>query len=159
MAKINSFIDVIIFYLIAAALAMLVGICFAQVMARYIFQASFTWAEEVSIIIMLWATWGAACLGVKQTVHLRVQILEERLSARTNIVIRLALNCLAILFLIVVLLTSKTLLDAMAYMTLGSLPRVPTTVMYASVPIGCVFMIYYLLRGMASDLKSLLALG
>ena len=159
MARINSVIDAILFYLLAVALAAVVGICFVQVVARYIFSASFTWAEEVSIIVLLWVTWGAACLAVKQGTHLRVRILEDRLTSRTNIILRLGLNCLAIPFLAVVALTSRIVLGAMVNMTLMSVPSLPMNIMYVSVPVGCVLMIYYLMRSMAGDLKSLRVLG
>ena len=158
MARINSIIDAILFYLLATALTVVVGICFVQVMARYIFNASFTWAEEVSIIILLWATWGAACLALKQGIHLRVCILEDRLTSRTNMILRLALNSMAIIFLAFIALASRIVLDAMAYMTLMSLSSIPMNVMYACVPAGCVLMIYYLLRSMVGDFKHLRAL-
>jgi len=159
MTRINSIIDAILFYILAAALAAVVGICFVQVMARYIFSASFTWAEEVSIVILLWATWGAACLAVKQGIHLRVRILEDRLTLRRAIILRLSLNSLAIPFLALIALSSKIVIDAMAYMTLMSLPSIPMNVMYACVPAGCVLMIYYLLRSIAGDFRSLRSLG
>ena len=159
MTRINSIIDAILFYLLAAALAVVVGICFVQVIARYIFSASFTWAEEVSIIILLWSTWGAACLALKQGIHLRVHILEDRLTLRRTIILRLSLHSLAILFLLLIALSSKIVLDAMAYMTLMSLPSIPMNVMYACVPAGCVLMIYYLLRSIAGDFRSLRSLG
>ena len=159
MTKINGIFDAAIFYLVAAALAAVVGICFVQVVARYLFSASFTWAEEVSIILLLWATWGAACLGVKKDLHLRVCILDDRLTPRLSIILRLALNSLAILFMVVIALTSKIVIKAMANITLMSLPSLPMNVLYTCVPVGCVMMIYYLLRSIAGDFKNLRSLG
>lgn len=159
MARINAIVDAVLFYLVAAALATVVGICFVQVVARYLFSASFTWAEEVSIILLLWSTWGAACLAVKEGVHLRVCILDDRLTPRLSIILRLALNCLAIPFMVVIALTSKIVIRAMANITLMSLPSLPMNVLYTCVPVGCVMMIYYLLRAMADDFRSLRSLG
>ena len=159
MARINSIIDAILFYLLATALTVVVGICFVQVMARYIFNASFTWAEEVSIVILLWATWGAACLALKQGIHLRVRILEDRLTLRKTIILRISLHSLAIIFLAFIALASRIVFDAMAYMSLMSLPSIPMNVMYACVPAGCILMIYYLLRSMVGDFKNLRALS
>jgi TRAP-type C4-dicarboxylate transport system permease small subunit len=159
MARINFIIDSMIFYLISAALATVVGICFVQVVARYIFSASFIWAEEVSIVILLWATWGAACLAVKQGIHLRVCILEDRLTPQANLILRLTLNSLAIIFMAFIALASRIVFDAMTYVTLMSLPSVPMNVMYACVPVGCILMIYYLLRSMVGDFKNLRALS
>ena len=159
MATINAIVDGILLYLLAACLAALVGICFVQVLARYLFSFTFVWVEEVSIILLLWATWLAACLAVKQGSHLRVCILEDKLAAQTNIILRLILNCLAIFFLIIVILTSKPVLEGMAHMTLIGFPRLPMNTMYASAPAGCVLMVYYILRSIVKDLKQLRTLG
>ena len=159
MAKINTIIDRILFYLLAASLAALVCICFVQVIVRYLFSFTFIWVEEVSIILLLWSAWWAACLAMKQGVHLRVRILEDRLTLQTNLILRLALNGLSIAFLIIVLLTSKAMLEGMAYMTLIGFPRLPMNTMYASAPVGCILMIYYLLRSTIKDFKELLTTG
>jgi C4-dicarboxylate transporter DctQ subunit len=155
MARINAVVDAVLFYLLAVTLAAVVGICFLQVVARYIFNASFTWAEEVSIILLLWATWGAACYAVKQGAHLRVRILDERINERAGLILRLTLECLAVPFLVVIALTGRLVIDAMTNMTLMSLPSIPRNIMYVSVPSGCVLMIYYILRSVFSGWKSL----
>ena len=159
MARINSLIDTVLFYLMASALGALVGICFIQVVARYLFQASFTWAEEVSIIIMLWATWGAACLAVRQGRHLRVHILEERVTLRTGLLIRVGFEFLAILFLVAIAIFSRYVLKAMENQTLMSLPTVPINTMYLSVSAGSVLLAYYFLRSLVNDWKALLRLS
>jgi len=155
ITSINTIIDTILFYLLSVTLAALVSICFTQVVARYVFKAAFTWAEEVSIILMLWATWVAACLAVKQDTHIRIRFLEERLKPRSRLIIRLGVKSLSILFLTVIALASKLVLAAMENMTLMSLPSVPLNIIYLSVPCGCVLMIYYLLRSMAGDWQAL----
>ncbi len=159
MARFNQIVDVVLFHLLAAALAGLVAICFLQVVMRYVFAASFTWAEEISIILMLWAAWGAACLALKQGAHLRVRLLEERLGQRANLILRLILYALAIPFLIVITVVSRTVLEAMDFQTLMSLPQVPMNVMYYSVPFGSILMIYYLLRLLIEDVRWLRSLG
>ena len=155
MARINGIIDTILFYLLSSALGSVVGICMLQVVARYLFRASFTWAEEVSVVILLWATWGGACLALKQGVHLKVHILEDRLSEKKRMILRLALHCLSVLFLVVIALVSRTVLEAMGFQTLMSLPDVSMNVMYASVPFGCILMTYYLIRLAIQDIKRL----
>jgi TRAP-type C4-dicarboxylate transport system permease small subunit len=157
MNRVNAIIDGVVFYLLATALAALVGICFVQVVARYIFNASFSWAEEVSIVLMVWATWGGASIAVKEGSHLRILIIVERVKRRTRLALELALNALAIFFLVFVAVTSKTIIGGMANMTLFSLPSVPMNILYVSVPVGCTLMIYYFLRVMFSDWKNLRA--
>jgi TRAP-type C4-dicarboxylate transport system permease small subunit len=155
MKTINSIVDIVLFYLVATILALLVGICFVQVVARYVFSASFSWAEEVSILLLVWATWGGACLAVKQGTHLRVSFILDRLEQRANLALRLVFNCMAVIFLALVALTSKQILNAITNMTFNSMPEVPMSIMYISAPTGSILMIYYLLRLIVPDFKDL----
>lgn len=154
MRRFNALLDVLLFYLLSAALFLVVGICCGQVVARYLFGSAFTWAEEVSIIILLWAAWPAACLALKEDLHIRVRILDERLRPRSLAILRLALAGLAILFLSFVMISSRTVIQGMAFQTLMSLPSVPLNSYYVSIPVGCALMIYYLLRRVVSELRS-----
>jgi TRAP-type C4-dicarboxylate transport system permease small subunit len=159
MLRFHLIIDKLLFYLVSAALGGVVGICFTQVVARYVFNASFVWAEEISVLIVLWATWWGACLGIKRGTHLRVNILEEKMTARSGTILRLSLYSLVIPFLAVIAITSKTLIESSAFLTLFSLPSVSRNVINYSVPTGCLLMIYYVLRSMISDWESLKTLG
>lgn len=154
MGKINAFIDALLFYLLSAALAALVLICFSQVIARYIFDASFVWAEEVSIIILLWATWLGASLAVKQNAHLRVQILDDRLKPATKALLHLILSGLAIAFLLFIAWTSRIVIASSAFMSLFSMPGIPRNVLNYSVTVGCLLMSYYIARSMAGDWRN-----
>ena len=158
MARIHFIIDKLLFYLLSASLGAVVGICFVQVVARYVFNASFTWAEEVSVIILLWATWFGACLAVQQGNHLNVKILEEKIAPKGKFILRLSLYGLAIPFLGMIAWVSKTLIESSAFMTLFSLPSVSRNIMNYSVPAGCLLMIYYILRSMICDWDALRAL-
>jgi C4-dicarboxylate transporter DctQ subunit len=154
MSSIHAFIDRLVTYLLAASLAVVVGICFIQVIARYIFSASFSWVEEVSITILLWAMWGGACIALRDNTHLKVLILPEKLRPKTQVALRLGLNCLVIFFLGTIAYTSRLTIAAMENITLLSID-VSANVMYWSVPIGCFLMIYYAVRSIVQDWKRL----
>lgn len=157
MNRLNAAVDALLFHLLTAAFMALVAICFIQVVVRYIFGASFSWAEEVSILLLMWTTWGGACLAVKKGLHLRILLLVDRFATRTSITLQLALNGVAIVFLAFVGVTSRSIIGGMTNVTFGSLPWVPMNATYFSVPAGCVLMIYYLLRAMVSDWNDLRA--
>lgn len=159
MFKIANIFDRMISFLLGVILASLVGICFCQVVARYVFNSAFTWAEEVSIVLLLWAAWLGACLALKDEAHLKVTILETRLGPWKRMVIRLFSECIAILFLGTIAYTSSPILDAMKDMVLGSLPAVPMNVMYWSVPIGSILMIFYIFRSLLKDWQALRLIG
>ena len=153
MARLNNAIDWLLFQFSTAALAALVVICFAQVVARYILSASFSWAEEISVLLMVWATWAGACLAVKRGLHLRILIVMDRLPPEAQRVLQLILNGLAVIFLVAIAFTSKVIIDGVTNMTFFSLPSMPMSVLYISIPFGSILMIYYLLRAIYSDWK------
>ena len=157
MERLQAIVDGVLFYLLSAGLAALVAICFGQVVARYMFNASFSWAEEISIVVLLWVTWWGACMGIKQGSHLRVKLLEEKIARSNVLILRLSLYSLAILLLVVITISSKSLIEASAFITLFSLPNVSRNVMNYSVPVGCILMIYYIARSMVCDWKYLRA--
>jgi len=156
MIRLGKIIDAILYYFCGMALTALVSICFGQVIARYLFNNSFAWAEEISIILLLWATWGGACLALKQGTHLKVSIVEDKLEKSHKIILRLALSILVIPFLIIITFASGPVVEAMRVQTLMSLPGVSMSVMYASVPFGTLMMLFYVIRITAVDVKYLI---
>jgi TRAP-type C4-dicarboxylate transport system permease small subunit len=151
MGKLIRVIDAAVFHLAAFALGALTIICLAQVIARYAFHASFVWAEEVSIVILLWVTWFAACFAVKNRAHLRVTFLEDRLKPGKRLLLQMGLNCIAVIFLGIVAFSGRLVVLSMRNITLMSLPSIPINVMYASVLIGSLLMTFYLLRAILND--------
>lgn len=157
MSALNRILDKVMFYLLAASQAALVGICVLQVISRYIFNYSFTWVEEISILILVWAVWIAACLATTKATHLRIALIDDYLGARSNLVIRIILNCLGTTYFIAVIFASRTVLDAMSFTTFSSLPSVPLNATYASVTFGSIMLVYYLIRLLAEDFRRLSA--
>jgi TRAP-type C4-dicarboxylate transport system permease small subunit len=157
MTRFNAAIDIALFHLVTIAFIALAAICFVQVVVRYIFSASFVWAEEVSVLLLMWVTWGGACLAIQRKRHLRILLLADMLTTRNSVLLQMTLNVLAIAFLAFVTFTSKPIIDGMANVTFSSLPWVPMNAMYTSTPAGCLLMIYYLLRSIASDWNDLKA--
>ena len=146
MGRLNKAIDLIVFYFASTALILLVLICFAQVVARYVVGASYAWAEEVSVCLMLWATWAGACYAIKQGSHLQIPLLPDSLSAKGKLILQSVMGVFIVAFLCIVTFTSRTIIDGLTNATFISLPNVPLNIMYYSVPVGCIFMIYYIIR-------------
>ena len=157
MQHLGRILDRILFYYLSASLFALVGICFLQVVVRYLFNASFAWAEEISIILMIWSVWAGVCLAMKRGAHLRIQFLVERLGYVMERVRRLVINSLVLVFLVYIVFASRTVLDGLTHMTLLSLPSVPMKVLYYSVPVGSILLFFYIALEMAVDAGSLLS--
>jgi len=152
--RLISAIDKLFLYCIGAALAVVVSICLAQVIARYVFSASFSWAEEISVTLVLWSVWIGASLAVRSNSHLRLSLLEKKLHSRTKPILRILLNFLIILFVVTITYASRIVIQVNEYITLMSLP-ITVNVMYWSVPFGCLLMTFYCLRSIWDDCKKL----
>ena len=156
MKHVNRILDQVLFYYLSASLFALVGICFAQVVVRYLFGSSFAWAEEISVILMIWSTWAGVCLAVQKGAHLRILFVVERIGSKPRLIIQLITNTLAIIFLAYIVWTSRIVLDGLTHMTLLSLPTVPMKILYFSVPVGCALLIYYIIGHIYTDFRSLI---
>jgi len=158
VSRISFFLDRLFLYFIGAALAAVVSICIIQVIARYVFNESFAWAEEISATLVLWAVWVGASLAAKSNAHLRLLFLEKKFQPRNRLYLRLAQKALIILFAVAMAYASKVVLQVNENITLMSLP-ITVNVMYWSVPVGCVLMTYFCLRSMMDDYREFRTAG
>jgi C4-dicarboxylate transporter, DctQ subunit len=153
-----SLLDKLFLYVLGAALGAVVSICIIQVIARYVFDASFAWAEEISATLVLWAVWVGASLAIKSNSHLRLHLLERKIHPRNRLFLRLVQKSLILFFAVAMAYASKVVLQVNENITLMSLP-ITVNIMYWSVPVGCVLMIYYCLRSMLDDYREFKGAG
>jgi C4-dicarboxylate transporter DctQ subunit len=62
-----------------AFISVAVVVTFVEVIYRYVFGGSLGWANEVTIIAVIWATLIGASLGVREGIHIGVDVVVERL--------------------------------------------------------------------------------
>ena len=152
--RLTSVIDKLFLYCIGVALVAVVFICLMQVIARYVFSASFSWAEEISVTIVLWSVWIGASLAVKSNTHLRLSLLDKKVSPHTRIILQILLKFITILFVVIIFYASRIVIQVNENITLMSL-SITVNVMYWSVPFGCFLMTFYCLRSIWDDFKEL----
>ena len=58
--------------------------------------------EEISILILVWAVWIAACLATRKASHLRIALVDDYLSEQDNLLIRIIVNCAGTVYFIAV---------------------------------------------------------
>ncbi len=156
--RISSFIDKLFLCFIGTALIAVVSICIIQVIARYAFNASFSWAEEISAIIVLWAMWIGGSLAAKSNSHLRLSFLEKKFRPRTRLFLCLMQKALVIFFAVAMACASRVVLKVNENITLMSLP-ITVNIMYWSVPVGCTLITFNCLRSMLDDYREFKTTG
>lgn len=81
----------------AVILAIMTILAFINVIARYVFLASFPWVEELNRLGLVMLTYVGAAVALKNHAHLGLSILTDKLPASAQKVIAI-LGCIAGLF-------------------------------------------------------------
>lgn len=122
-------------------LVAMVMLIFANVFMRYVLNSGIRWSEEVAIVIVVWFTFIALALGVKQRLHISLCLLPEKISPTIDFFLA-KLTDLVILFLgynmtrygwILVRFTSRSILPATEF---------PASVMYFPLVLSGILVIY-----------------
>jgi TRAP-type transport system small permease protein len=83
-------------FVMMSAMAALV---FTNVIARYLFNFSIIWAEEISQYLMIWIAYLGAGLALREGRHVALEILHDRLPPAITRRLRMALGGLVLAFL------------------------------------------------------------
>jgi len=75
---------------------------FVNVVARYVFNFSIIWTEEVSQYLMIWIAYLGAGLALREGRHVAVEMLQDRLPTALGRRLRIAVGGLVLIFLGVV---------------------------------------------------------
>ncbi len=76
-----------------------VALAFYNVVARYIFGTSLTWAGELTIYLFLWSAFFGAAYCFKQDAHISISILLERVPPKVSKVLMLLSHTITFIFL------------------------------------------------------------
>ncbi len=85
-----------VIFVMMAAMASLV---FVNVVARYVFNFSIIWAEEISQYLMIWIAYLGAGLALREGRHVAVEMLQDRLPVSLARKLRMIVAGLVLAFL------------------------------------------------------------
>lgn len=69
-----------------------------QVFARYVLNASPSWAEQAALLIMIWYVFFAAAAGVREGFHIRIAIFADKLPATPRHIVYLLAHFIVLVF-------------------------------------------------------------
>ena len=69
-------------YTLIALMAVMVAVVSTQVLLRYVFNSSIDWADELSRLTFVWSVFLAIPLGIREGLHVGVELLTTRLPAK-----------------------------------------------------------------------------
>jgi C4-dicarboxylate transporter DctQ subunit len=103
MKNILNILDIIIGninrYIAAIGISAGVALAFVNVVARYGFNYSITWASELTVYFFLWSAFFGAAYCFKVDAHISINILLEKLKAKTAKKLMILAHIITVVFL------------------------------------------------------------
>ncbi len=99
---IDKLIGLINQYIAAFGISGGVALAFGNVVARYGFDSSLTWASELTVYLFLWSTFFGAAYCFKQDAHISINMVLEKVSADTAKMLMLVSHTITFVFLFAV---------------------------------------------------------
>ena len=133
----------------------LAAIGFVQVIARYVFNYSFTWFEELGRYMGVFVAFLGASIGVRTGSHFTMDLVVSHMGRPWQGLVRALTNCLAAGFFLVVTWHSWKLVMRMhGYETTSPTMQIPMYIAYLPIPVFSVFIaIRFLIQAFRQGLK------
>jgi TRAP-type transport system small permease protein len=139
MTRFLDMLEIIIRWTVVFLLVIMVVAIGSQVFARYIFQQSLYWTEELGRHVMIWMIFLASVLCVRRGLHLSITLLQQKLKPEKQLVMQIIGSVvLAFFFSWMVVhgwtLTQKTMVQR------SSAIHYPMGLVYAALPVSGLLM-------------------
>jgi|GEM_PF-6326626 len=123
-------------------LAVICILIFVDVLTRYIISMSSAGIEEISIIIFIYTVFFGATVATKKDMHIVVDSLYRLMPARVQTIMSVAIDCLSLLFFII-MTVSGTKLAIMQWLFTSPTYEFPMTLFSLPVPVCSALMSIY----------------
>lgn len=126
-----------------ASMALVTITITTQVILRYFFNDSITWAEELTRFTIIWMSFIAASMGVRYGAHISVDVLTTLTSPRTARILVAISAVLGICFgLGILVFGGELFLHATQRFQLSSALQIPMYYVYAILPLSGALIVY-----------------
>jgi TRAP-type C4-dicarboxylate transport system permease small subunit len=130
--------------LVVALMASMAVLVFANVVARYLFDFSVIWVEELTQVQMIWVAYLGAGLALREGRHVAVDTLQDLLPVALRRLLRQLISIALALFLLVLFVLG---LQIVAFTWTQETPvlGISAGVPYLAVPLGAAALLLHLL--------------
>jgi C4-dicarboxylate transporter DctQ subunit len=128
---------------------------FQEVILRYVFNTGWSGSYEITVMALIWCTFIGASLGVKENIHIGVDVLVAKFGPRTQRILIIVSIALCLLFGIIVAVKGFEFSKFISSRRLLSRDlRIPMEIGYLAIPVGGVLVslrfierLVYVLKG------------
>lgn len=127
---------------------------FQEVILRYVFNTGWSGSYEITIMALIWCTFIGASLGIKENIHIGVDVLVLKFPPKTQKVLVVISIVLCILFGVIVAVKGYEFAKFISRRHLLSRDlRIPMQIGYLAVPVGGVLICLRFIERLALVLK------
>lgn len=138
--KLGKWLDKLGEYICLVMLFAMVVITGAQIICRVFFTA-LTWSEELSRYLLVWSSIiGAACV-YRRAGHINVSIIQDLMPPVGKKIMKVIVHILCGVFFALMIYYGFIYMGKMANQ-LSPAMRLPMSIMYASIPVGGILLLY-----------------
>ncbi|MGH8669517.1 MAG: TRAP transporter small permease [Burkholderiales bacterium] len=145
MKRLDRALELAIYYASSLMMLALTGVILYAVVARYFFNASPSWSEEVPRVLFLWLTYVAVALAVRRGQSLRITFLLERLPPLGRMLAEMLMH-LSIFVMLAFLLWHNVPVIELSAQTRMLATQWPDATRFWPLSVGCVLIGLYQLR-------------
>ena len=124
-----------------------------QVFARYVLNNPTGWSEELARYLFVWITMLGSAVVLNRGKHVEVGYIIERASPKVQKILGLVAQ-LGVFIFLSVLLVSGIGLTGVGHRQVSAAMEVPMSFMYAALPAGAFFMIFFLVADLIDTLPA-----
>ena len=122
------------------AMTLLVGMAIViiiNVFMRYVLNSGLRWGEEVAKLFMVWFTFIAMAVGVKQGLHISLHLLPKKLPAWLNTILSLLKDVITLIIAVVFMIYGIKLVQ---FTSTSIMPATewPSSILYMILPLAAV---------------------
>jgi len=166
VARISSVYAHLIDVLAGTSMAVIVVVMAVQVVARYVFNASLIWAEELCRYILVWQTFLFVGVAYQRGELIAVEVVPDLLGPRARFLLKLAASLPILVFLWLITVNGYTYATRFQHQNLPALDFIWTALtgreagvsvfwVYVSVAIGSALLAMHLVLSLLSDIAAL----
>lgn len=131
-------------WFVAIVLTVMVILVFTEVVRRYLFGASFMWADELIRFLIMWIGFVGGAAAFRDGSLVCFDLVTTNLNQRMQGILKLLMNVVIFFFLIMLIyFTSKNLMSPGIKNAVGTGFKVSMIFPYAAMPIGFTLMLLY----------------
>lgn len=135
--KITDLIFILLDIFCRLAVVVMTLLAVSQIVLREILHTNIAWAEEVILLIMVWMTFAAMAIGVKEEVHIRIDFFMAKFSPAVKKKIVLAGNSILLVVNIVMFIYGLQLIE-LTKISLMTVTRWPASAVFYFIPISAI---------------------